>query len=59
MTKRKSDFELPTLDDLFSSQEERYDAKLERVQTIPLRELPPFKNHPFKIQSNEEMERMI
>ncbi len=59
MTKRKSDFELPTLDDLFSSQEERDDAKLERVQMIPLGELHPFKNHPFKIQSNEEMERMI
>lgn len=59
MTKRKSDFELPTLDDLFSSQEERDDAKLERVQMIPLEELHPFKNHPFKIQSNEEMERMI
>lgn len=59
MTKRKSDFELPTLDDLFSSQEERDDAKLERVQMIPLGELHPFKNHPFKIQNNEEMERMI
>ncbi|WP_369297415.1 ParB/RepB/Spo0J family partition protein [uncultured Neglectibacter sp.] len=59
MTKRKSDFELPTLDDLFSSQEERDDAKLERVQMIPLGELHPFRNHPFKIQSNEEMERMI
>lgn len=59
MTKRKSDFELPTLDDLFSSQEERDDAKLERVQMIPLEELHPFKNHLFKIQSNAEMERMI
>lgn len=59
MTKRKSDFTLPTLDDLFSSQEERDDAKLERVQMIPLGELHPFKDHPFKIQSNEEMERMI
>ena len=59
MTKRKSDFTLPTLDDLFTTQEERDDAKLERVNNIPLDELHPFKNHPFKILNNEEMERMI
>lgn len=51
MTKRKSDFTLPTnsLEELFSSQEERDDAKLERVKEIPLTELHPFKDHPFKI----------
>ena len=59
MTKRKSDFTLPTLDDLFTTQAERDDAKLERVQNIPLDELHPFKNHPFKILNNEEMKRMI
>lgn len=59
MTKRKSDFTLPTLDDLFTTQAERGDAKLERVKNIPLDELHPFKNHPFKVQNNEEMERMI
>ena len=59
MTKRKSDFTLPTLDDLFSTQEERDDAKLERIKEIPLEELHPFKDHPFKVQSGEEMERMI
>ena len=61
MTKRKSDFTLPTtsLNELFSSQEERDDAKLERVKEIPLYELHPFKDHPFKIQNNEEMKRLI
>ena len=59
MTKRKSDFTLQTLDDLFTTQAERDDAKLERVKNIPLDELHPFKNHPFKVQNNEEMERMI
>jgi len=59
MTKRKSDFTLPTLDDLFSTQEMRDDAKLERVRNIPLGELHPFKDHPFKILNNEEMQRMI
>ena len=57
-TKRKSDFTLPTLDDLFSTQEMRDEAKLEKIQNIPLNELHPFKNHPFKIENNEEMKRM-
>ena len=56
---RKSDFTLPKLDDLFTTQEMLDDAKLERVQNIPLSELHPFKEHPFKVQNNEEMERMI
>lgn len=61
MTKRNTDFTLSTtsLDDLFSTQEQRDDAKLERVQIVPLVELYPFKNHPFKIEANEEMDRMI
>ena len=61
MTKRKSDFTLPTnsLDELFSSQEERDDAKLERVKEIPLTELHPFKDHPFKIQNDDEMKRLM
>lgn len=56
---RKSDFTLPKLDDLFTTQEMRDDAKLERVQNIPLSELHPFKDHPFKVQNNEELERII
>lgn len=56
---RKLDFTLPTLDDLFSTQAERDDAKLERVRNIPLAELHPFKGHPFKVQNNEEMQQMI
>lgn len=61
MTKRKSDFTLPknSLDELFSSQEERDDAKLERVRDVPLNELHPFRDHPFKIQNDEEMNRLI
>ena len=47
------------MDELFSSQEERDDAKLERVKDIPLCELHPFKDHPFKIQNNEEMKHLI
>lgn len=59
MTKRKTDFTLPSYEDIFTTQEMRDDAKLEKVQNIPLAELHPFKDHPFKILNNEEMERMI
>ena len=52
---RKSDFTLPTLDDLFSTQAERDDAKLERVRNIPLAELHPFKGHPFKVHSGTRL----
>lgn len=48
MTIRKSDFTLPKLDDLFTTQEMRDDAKLERVRNIPLVELHPFKGHPLQ-----------
>ena len=55
---RKSDFTLPPIpvDAIFSTQAERDDALLERVHNIPLEELHPFKDHPFKIQSGEEMD---
>ncbi len=58
---RKSDFTLPPIpiDAIFSTQAERDDARLERVHNIPIEELHPFKDHPFKIQSGEEMDRMI
>ena len=59
MTKRKSDFTLPTLDDLFTTQEMRDDAKLERIQELPLEELHPFEDHPFKVLNNEEMEKIV
>ncbi len=53
------DFNLPTLDDLFSTQEERDDAKLERVKILPVNELVPFKDHPFKILDDEDMHKLI
>ena len=58
---RKSDFTLPPIpvDAIFSTQAERDDALLERVHNIPLEDLHPFKDHPFKIQSGEEMDKMI
>ena len=50
---------LTSLDALFTTQEERDEAQLEKIRVIPLEELRPFKNHPFKVQNNEEMDRII
>ena len=46
---------LPSLDDLFSSQEERDDAKLKRIYDIDLLDIDPFPDHPFKVQDDEDM----
>ena len=47
--------ELASVDDLFSTEEDRQDAKLEKIQELPLSELHPFKNHPFKVKDDEAM----
>ena len=58
-TGRKSDFTLPTLDDLFSSQAERDEAKLAKIKDIPLTEIDDFPNHPFKVRDDEDMVQLI
>ena len=47
--------ELASVDDLFSTEVGRQDAKLEMIQELPLSELHPFKNHPFKVKDDEAM----
>lgn len=53
-TKKKSvqDIKIPTFDDLFKTEEQRQDDKLERIYDIPLSEIRPFKNHPYGIRLN-------
>ena len=50
---------LPSLDELFSSQEERDDAKLKRIYEIPLSEIDPFPNHPFHVRDDEDMMNLV
>lgn len=58
-TARKSDFDLPTLDDLFSSQAERDEAKLAKIRDIPISEIDDFPEHPFKVRDDEDMTQLI
>ena len=59
MAGRKSDFTLPTLDDLFSTQELRDDAKLTKLRDIPLELIDDFPNHPFKVRDDEDMMQLV
>ena len=46
---------LKSVDDIFQTEENRVDAQRERVQEIPLDQLKPFKNHPFKVRDDQRM----
>lgn len=59
MADRKSDFALPTLDDLFSTQEERDDARLEKIRDIPLDLIDDFPDHPFHVRDDEDMLQLV
>lgn len=50
---------LPSLDELFSSQEERDDAKLKRIYEIPISEIDPFPDHPFHVRDDEDMMNLV
>ena len=49
----------PAFADLFTTQEDRDDAKLEKVRILPLEDLQPFPNHPFAVRDDEEMEKLV
>ena len=57
MPKKGENISLTSYDDLFETDESRAESQLERVQNIPVRELVPFKNHPFKVLDDESMLR--
>lgn len=55
MSKKKSDFTLPTLDSLFSTQQEREYEKLDKIRDIPLELIDDFPDHPYKVKDDEDM----
>lgn len=54
-----SNINLPSLDLLFSTEEQRQEAALEKVQQLPLDQLFPFPDHPFQVRDDEEMQKMV
>ena len=60
MAKSKEiNMKLPALDELFSTQDQRDEAKRESVRNIPLREISDFPNHPFKVKMDENMSELV
>lgn len=59
MPKSSLNVSLKAADDIFSTEESRQEEKWEQVQQIPLAELFPFKNHPFKVLDDESMQRTV
>lgn len=56
---RLIDLRLTGYEELFMSTEERLDAKKPSVEAIPLADLTPFRNHPFKVKEDEEMAQLM
>ena len=56
---KNREIELPSLDELFSTQEERDDAKLRRIEEIPLDKIDPFPDHPYKVRDDEDMMNLV
>ena len=50
---------LPSIDDLFTSQKERDEADLKKIYEIPLMEIDPFPDHPFKVKDDEDMMNLV
>ena len=59
MPKSNANLALKSLDEMFSTEESRQEQKREQVQQIPIEELFPFKEHPFKVLDDEAMTRTV
>ena len=59
MPKSNANLALKGLDEMFSTEESRQEQKREQVQQIPIEELFPFKEHPFKVLDDEAMQRTV
>ena len=59
MPKGSLNVSLKGADDIFSTEESRQEQQREQVQQIPIGELFPFKNHPFKVLDDESMQRTV
>lgn len=56
---KRTNIKLTSYDDIFSTEESPKEDKLEKVQNIPLNELYPFKNHPFKVIDDDSMLKTV
>lgn len=57
--KNINDIRIPSYDDLFTNEEQRQEAKLEKIMELPIADIHEFKNHPFKVREDEQMVKLI
>lgn len=57
--KNINDIRMPSYDDLFTNEEQRQEAKLEKIMELPISEIHEFINHPFKVREDEQMMKLI
>lgn len=54
-----NDIRVPTYDDLFTNEEQRQEAKLEKIMEVPVEHIQEFKNHPFRVRNDEQMSELV
>ena len=54
-----NDIRVPTYDDLFTNEEQRQEAKLEKIMEVPVEYIQEFKNHPFRVRNDEQMSELV
>ncbi|MEG0547858.1 MAG: ParB/RepB/Spo0J family partition protein [Bacilli bacterium] len=59
MTKQLAEINTDLLDDLFKTEEERQEDKLEKIVLLPMNEIHEFKNHPFKVRMDSDMSKLV
>lgn len=57
--KNINDIRIPSYDDLFTNEEQRQEAKLEKIMELPISEIHEFKDHPFKVRMDDQMLKLI
>lgn len=59
MEKKENKMHLPSIDDIFTTQQERDEANLEKVVNISIKDIDDYPEHPFKVLVNDEMQEMV
>lgn len=53
--KNINDIRIPSYDNLFSNEEQRQEAKIEKIMEFPINDIYEFKDHPFKVRQDEDL----
>lgn len=57
--KNVNDIKIPTFDDLFTTEEQRQEQNLEKIVQLDISEIHDFENHPFRVEMDADMEKLM